>query len=434
MTLSSSMLLGVQGLSSNAQRLAGVSDNIANSATVGYKRVDTSFTSFVLSESGQSYAPGGVTASTTRDVTARGALQTSDSPTDLAVGGRGFIPILRTPSGLTNPQASPVGQGEFLLTTTGSFRSDASGFLRNPNGDYLLGWPSDRAANPPRDSITALRPIRTEGLPSSAAATEQVTLRSNLPAGDTLTGATPPETYRQSVEVFDELGTKHRLEFSFTAKPSAPTPSNLWDFTLRDAQTNVIGNAELEFAATGPLAGSLTKITPAGPATVDPVTGAISVTGPGGPLDIDIGAPGTGEGTTQFASAFEPQTVERDGFAPGRITTIEVGEDGVLRGTYDNGQVRDLARVPLADVTNPNGLRPSDGQAFAISNSSGPMYLWDAGTGPVGAVKGFSLEASTTDIATELTQLIETQRAYSANARIIQTSDDMLAEATNLKR
>ena len=62
------------------------------------------------------------------------------------------------------------------------------------------------------------------------------------------------------------------------------------------------------------------------------------------------------------------------------------------------------------------------------------MFLWDAGDGPTGSIEGFAREQSTTDIANELTQLIQTQRAYSSNAKIIQTVDEMLQETTNLKR
>ena len=81
-----------------------------------------------------------------------------------------------------------------------------------------------------------------------------------------------------------------------------------------------------------------------------------------------------------------------------------------------------------------NGLTALDGPAYSISSSSGSLYLWDAGTGPVGTVSGYSLMESTTDIAAELTDLIETQRAYSSNAKIVQTVDEMLQETTNLKR
>ncbi|MFM2045923.1 MAG: flagellar hook protein FlgE, partial [Pseudomonadota bacterium] len=90
--------------------------------------------------------------------------------------------------------------------------------------------------------------------------------------------------------------------------------------------------------------------------------------------------------------------------------------------------------LPVADVTNPDGLRRLDGNAFQVSRESGDMYLWDAGSGPAGTMNGGALEASNVDIAEELTSIIETQRAYSSNAKIIQTADEMLDEVTRLMR
>ena len=105
-----------------------------------------------------------------------------------------------------------------------------------------------------------------------------------------------------------------------------------------------------------------------------------------------------------------------------------------MRASYSSGFSRVIYQVPVADVHNFNGLRVLDNQTFALSRESGSMFLWDAGTGPTGGIEGFAREQSTTDIAAELTQLIQTQRAYSSNAKIIQTVDEMLQETTNLKR
>ena len=93
-----------------------------------------------------------------------------------------------------------------------------------------------------------------------------------------------------------------------------------------------------------------------------------------------------------------------------------------------------IYQIPVADMPNPNGLRVLDNQCFALSQASGSLFLWNAGEGPTGGIEGFAREQSTTDIANELTQLIQTQRAYSSNAKIIQTVDEMLQETTNLKR
>jgi len=86
------------------------------------------------------------------------------------------------------------------------------------------------------------------------------------------------------------------------------------------------------------------------------------------------------------------------------------------------------------DVANPNGLVSLSDQAYQLSQASGSFFLWNAGEGPTGSTAGFSREQSATDVAGELTSLIQTQRAYSSNAKIIQTVDEMLQETTNIKR
>jgi flagellar hook protein FlgE len=93
MTISSSLNAGVAGLAANASRLATISDNIANSATYGYKRAEAGFHSLVINSGTGTYSAGGVRVTTTRFVDQAGALKPTNNPTDLAVRGRGFIPV-----------------------------------------------------------------------------------------------------------------------------------------------------------------------------------------------------------------------------------------------------------------------------------------------------------------------------------------------------
>jgi flagellar hook protein FlgE len=93
-----------------------------------------------------------------------------------------------------------------------------------------------------------------------------------------------------------------------------------------------------------------------------------------------------------------------------------------------------IYQIPVVDVPNLNGLSTGDNQTYSISPDSGQFFLWNAGDGPTGEMVGYAREESTTDVAAELTQLIQTQRAYSSNAKIIQTVDEMLQETTNMKR
>ena len=116
------------------------------------------------------------------------------------------------------------------------------------------------------------------------------------------------------------------------------------------------------------------------------------------------------------------------------MTSVEVDSQGMVQAYFDTGLTRTIFQVPLVDLPNPNGLLAMDRQTYLPSTTSGSFFLWDASDGPTGDIVSFAREESTTDVAAELTSLIQTQRAYSSNAKVIQTVDEMLQETTNIKR
>ena len=140
MTISSSLNAGVAGLNANATRLATISDNIANSGTYGYKRAGADFESMVLSQDqgAGKYSAGGVRATSSRMINQRGALVGTSNAMDIAISGRGMLPVTTGASLSTG-----VSDTTMLLTTTGSFHPDASGTLRTESGLVLLGWPAN---------------------------------------------------------------------------------------------------------------------------------------------------------------------------------------------------------------------------------------------------------------------------------------------------
>ena len=164
------------------------------------------------------------------------------------------------------------------------------------------------------------------------------------------------------------------------------------------------------------------------------MTGSFPVNVTGGPIDVMIGQIGQASGMTQLSDIFSPVEINQNGTAAGTITTIDVDENGNVYAQFSTGLSRRLYQIPLVDVPNPNGLKAHDGQTYSTSRTSGAFYLWTAGDGPTGEVVSYAREESTTDIAAELTGLITTQRAYSSNAKVIQTVDEMLQETTNIKR
>lgn len=435
MTMSSALNAGVAGLNANASRLASISDNISNSGTYGYKRASTEFEALVMTELQNSggYAAGGVRASAMRLIDERGSLVSTSNALDLAVSGRGMLPVARSID--VTPGQSP---NTMLMTTTGAFRTDSDGVLRTASGLVLLGWPANTDGTVPvtsRDTYSDLQPVVVNASQQLGDPTTKMKLGVNLPASGTEVGATG-DSLPLSVEYFGNLGSSETLDFTFTPTVGTTGPTNEWTMTITDSSQGgaIVGEYVLLFDNSRDAGGTLLSVTTTSGGSYDADTGDISLAVGGGPLSLNIGKIGESGGLTQLSGSFASTSVTKNGSPVGNLTSVEVDERGMVVATYDTGFTRSLFQIPLVDVPNPNGLIALDNQTYEVSPDSGNFFLWDAGSGPTGAVKGYSREGSTTDVATELTNLIQTQRAYSSNAKVIQTVDEMLQETTNIKR
>lgn len=439
MTISSSLNAGVAGLSVNASRLATIADNIANSGTNGYKRAVADFHSMVIDQGSGIYSAGGVRVTTQRLIDQPGALGTTNNPTDLAVRGRGFLPVTTG----ADVGANSGGDLPMFLATTGSFRTDADGYLKTPTGVTLMGWPANpdgSIPNFPRDTAAGLEPVRVNVNQFTSEPTTRISLGVNLPGTDTNAGSAG-DTRQLSVEYFDNLGTSQSIEVTFTPDvPLAGDPaSNTWSMVMRDSASNnaIVGEYTVLFNDTRAGGGTIADVTQGMPAVGgawDSGTGAFTVDVLGGPIEISIGAQGTGSGLTQLSDNFAPTSISKDGSPVGNLVSVEVDANGFVHANFDVGITRTVYQIPLIDLPNPNGLISHDNQLYSTSADSGSFFLWDAGDGPTGDIVAYALEESSTDVAAELTQLIQTQRAYSSNAKIIQTVDEMLQETTNIIR
>ena len=434
MSITSSLNAAVSGLNANATRLATISDNLANSETFGYKRSDVDFSSMVLEQRNSTYSAGGVNVDAFKDVRAIGSLISTGNATDIAVAGRGLVPV-------TDLQGTPLtgDDRDLMLLPTGSFSADQNGNLRTQSGKYLLGWPADSAGDVgsvSRNSGGSLQPVNISTSQFVAAPTGRIEVAINLPADATQAGG-PTGAYSLPIEYYDNLGRAQNVRLEFTPVVPATGSSNEWNVQIFDDAGDPlvsVGDFNVTFLDTTANGGQIDAVTASGGATYANATGLVSINLQHGPVDIFIGRPSDTSGITQLSAAFSPNSVTKDGAPTGDLQSVEIDDRGFLQAIYDTGFRRTLYQIPIADVPNMDGLIARDGQAFSISAQSGDMYLWDSGTGPVGGISGFSLMESTVDIAAELTDLIETQRAYSSSAKIVQTVDEMLQETTNLKR
>ncbi len=129
-------------------------------------------------------------------------------------------------------------------------------------------------------------------------------------------------------------------------------------------------------------------------------------------------------GLTQFASStgnVQVNTLSQNGFAAGQMQSLSVDTQGQVTGSFSNGQTVALADITLATFNGQNSLEPLDGEAYAATPESGnPIF------GSTGTIVGSSLESSNVDISTQFSNLIVAQQAYSANARVMSTADQMI--------
>lgn len=450
MGISSSMNAGVSGLNANANKLGTIADNIANSQTNGYKRADVDFASMTVNDSrtsyavggGRAYTAGGVTTTAIFDIEAKGPINGTENSTDIAIQGRGMLPV----TSIASVGGQPSDQ-DLMLTSTGSFSLNANGYLTTSTGMTLLGWPAASDGSiptQPRDSAAGLKPVQVNLSSVAAQPTSAITLNANLPASATVAGATVGAK-TINTGYYNNLGVGQTLSMTFTPTvPAAGSPaSNTWTMQLTDQASGLsAGTYELTFDSSQATPGTLASVTQinggtgAVTTTYDGATGMMALDLGDQTINIAVGATG-GAGPnhlTQLSTDFVSSGVTKDGNAAGSFTGLSINENGMLSASYSSGFSKVIYQIPVADVPNMNGLRVLDNQTYAVSSASGGMFLYDAGTGPTGSVQGFALEGSTTDTATELTQLIQTQRAYSSNAKIIQTVDEMMQETTNLKR
>lgn len=434
MSISNAMQTGVSGLLANSTAISSVSDNIANANTIGYRR---SFAQMVTSTSG---SPGGSTSNSVRavtilDMSEGSSLNNTGSATDLAISGQGFFVVSKNPN---DPNVS-----NYVLTRAGSFLPDANGDLVNKAGYYLAGYAygdDGTLGSIDPNSFAGLSTVNVNTGLSTGAASAQMSIAGNLPSQETGI-STPGDPFTSTAEFFSPLGQSDRLQFSWQPTNTA----NQWELTFSDSSGNAYGNVTAAFNDSGPNAGSPSLYsavtnTATAPAAFafDIATGIVTLTIDNSTtpqvININVGAPNTFDGMTQFAGDYTSLDVITDGSASGNLKRTEIDESGNIFGVYDSGNREPLFNIPVANVANPAGLVAGDGNMFQISRPSGATQLATAGTGSVGNITAGVLENSNVEIAQELTDLIRIQRAYSSNAKIITTVDEMLDETTRLKR
>jgi flagellar hook protein FlgE len=435
MSISGAMQTGVAGLQANSQAISRISENIANAQTDGYRR---SFAHMVTRANGSQVAdlPSlSVRAVEVTEIDSSGTIRSTGRPYDLAISGDGFFAVTPLPNGETT--------SDFVLTRAGAFSVTGDGYLQNAAGYYLQGFPYGEDGSlgaVDRAGFRDLVPVNVGNTTMRAQPTTEITLSGNLPA-QAAGLSSPGDPFVSFATFYTPTQDARQLQFSWQPTSVA----NEWTLTVNDPEGVALGSIDVRYTAFGALAGApelysnVTDLSGTGIFTADPLTGTVTLnlpTASGGvqPITVPLGAPGTYAGVTQFSGSFQPLSVEADGNAFGTMLRTEFDAAGDLYGVFDNGMRKALFNIPIVRVEAPNNLRVLDGNTFGLSADSGEFSLLRSGDTGVGRLVSGSLEGSNVDIAEELTGLIQTQRAFSSNAKVITTADEMMDEALRMKR
>lgn len=450
MSINSALLAGATGLAANSSALAAISDNIANVNSVAYKRTDTLFDSLFQADSSVSsaYSAGGVKSTTRQLVNSQGQLSATGNSTDLAISGAGFFVV--------SPSADADQASDNLFTRAGSFNVDEKGLLVNSSGYYLKGWPVNGdgtvTANP--SDLNALEAIDIGSISGVAEATSNVKLNANLRASTDISaaeasydatatannmasGAVEPD-FTRTITVYDSQGGSRTMNLAFLKASANPNEWHVEVYSEPAADVTPTGALVDGQVATGLVKfdanGQFDAVNSTLPASLDiPWAASTGVESPQ-TVALNLGGPDETGGLTQFDSPSVLDSTAIDGSAFNDNPDISIDDDGFIVASFGDGVVRKVYQIPLATFPNPNGLISEVGGAYRISGNSGDFALKVPKTGGAGVISSATLEASNVDLATEFTNLIKTQRAYSASSKIITTADEMLDELIRMKR
>jgi flagellar hook protein FlgE len=442
------MTTAVSGLRAQSYALENISGNIANSQTTGFKRVDTRFVDLVPELSSGRELAGSVTAFSRLTNTVQGDLQPTGLSTNVAISGEGFF-IVQEQSGYSNNQ--PVFGGIDLYTRRGDFQLDKDGYLVNGAGFYLRGQSISPLTGEVQGGASQVIKISNEPIP--ARRTTEIIYGANLPTRPATKTADPtdPNSYLidptlsgnasiaasdnasflnttisgGAVTVYTDVGTPVDLQLQW-AKTSNAAGAETWDLYYL-SNSNAVGAAtqwtrvptSVQFGPTGQMTSALTVTIPA--LQVDGVTV--------GDVDLTFGQ----SGLTQYATSsglVQASALEQDGYPSGVLDSISVLSDGRIAGSYTNGRVVPVAQIPIVQFNADNALRRLDSGVYERTLEAGLPIVGLNGSTLIGG----HVENSNTDIAEEFSKMIVTQQAYSANTRVVSTSQQMMTEVINMLR
>lgn len=405
--------IALSGLNAAQTDLNVTANNIANSATNGFKQSRSEFAElFAVSPQGVSsnqYGNGVNVAAVSQQFT-QGNTTTTNNSLDLAISGQGFFVL--------------SDGGAAAYTRSGAFQVDNAGYVVNSQNQQLQVYPPTTTGNFDTSTTVDLRLVTSESAPQATSLVETVF---NLPANSSQPTSAPfdpadPSSFNESraVTIYDSLGAAHTASM-YWVKSATP---NEWSMSVY-VDGNAVGGAQtLVYSNTGvlttPANGQISL--PAYDAAAGLATGAAPIN-----LNFDLSR------TTQYGDTFSMTASTQDGFTTGRLIGIDVDSTGVVQARFTNGRATSLGQVAIANFSNPQGLQQLGNTNWSETNASGQPLFGQAGGSGFGLMQSGALESSNVDITAQLVNMITAQRNFQANAQMIQTADQVTQTIINIR-
>jgi flagellar hook protein FlgE len=401
----------------------------------------------VLPSGSGNYNSGGVQTTVRQSVTDQGDISYTTSTTDMAISGDGFF-IVQSPDGVS------------VLTRAGDFTPDKDGNLVNSAGFTLMGYSYDSGAPAVVvNGFDGLVPINVNqsgltAIESSAGVFKgnlnsdmPVVAAANLPSANADPGVDASgnsNSFKTSMVAYDKLGAKIQYDFYFT-KSSGPTAavvgppaiaatSGTWDVAIYRHDGASTGTSPFPYAAGSKVSSGTMKFDTSG-SLITSGTAAGTITGSTTLADTTSGLNIVMDlsGFTQKAAS-NSGTGTPNGQPASEVTGVTIDKDGTVYANYKEGDPRPIYRIPLATVASPDQLTLLTGNVYAANGVSGVTVTGFPQTNGFGDIQAGALEGSNVDLAGELTEMIESQRSYTANSKVFQTGSDIMDVLVNLKR
>lgn len=382
--------IALSGINAITGQLNQISNNIANSGTVGFKSGRANFASSYINAMPQGVAIG----STSQSMDITGGMLSTGRGMDAAIQGRGFFVTRDT-------------DGSMVYSRAGMFTADADGNVIDFLGRRVQGYAAGGAAG-------ALGDLKVPTGPIPAQASSSLAFAGNMSADWDEPTVQPfdkddPKSYNgmSVATVYDSMGREHSVTQYFVKGPGNQVEVHY----AMNGDDVIMPPTRMRFDDKGQM------LAPIGAVTVD-----LGTPNGAAPLSIALSY----DGTTMFGG--EQTTVKNraDGYRSGTVTGVQLAEDGSIEVQYSNGQKMSAGTVAIATFQNENGLVPIDGSGWQASNATGEPLFGVPGAGMAGKLAVGAVEQSNVNMTEELVNLMGAQQNYQANSKVLSTENEMM--------